>query len=128
MERFSKNRQALLECIQNTNSHPNAGWIYEQLKPNHPSLSLGTIYRNLNQLKEAGLIRSVGIIAGEERFDARIMPHTHAICRVCGSIFDLEESDAFLQAIAEANHASGFRLDELQFTGLCPACTASENE
>lgn len=68
--RYSKKREAILAAIQGTSCHPSAEWIYQQLKPSHPDLSLGTVYRNLIFFQERGDIRSVGVIQGQERFDA----------------------------------------------------------
>ena len=47
MRRHSKKRDAILSCIRRSHLHPSAEWIYTQLKPEHPDLSLGTVYRNL---------------------------------------------------------------------------------
>ena len=40
--RYSKKREAILSAIQETDCHPSAEWVYSQLKPHHPDLSLGT--------------------------------------------------------------------------------------
>ena len=45
--RYSKKREAILQAIKNTDCHPTAEWVYQTLKPEHPDLSLGTVYRNL---------------------------------------------------------------------------------
>ena len=45
--RYSKKREAILDAIQSTTCHPSADWVYQTLKPSHPDLSLGTVYRNL---------------------------------------------------------------------------------
>ena len=66
----SKKRGAILECIRSTKTHPSAEWIYTQLKPRIPDLSLGTVYRNLNLFKQEGQLISVGVVNGLERFDA----------------------------------------------------------
>lgn len=47
MIRYSKKREAILTAIRSTTCHPSAEWIYHTLKPTHPDLSLGTVYRNL---------------------------------------------------------------------------------
>ena len=47
MIRYSKKREAILTAIRSTTCHPSAEWIYQTLKPTHPDLSLGTVYRNL---------------------------------------------------------------------------------
>ena len=54
--RKSKQRQKILEILKSTEMHPTATWIYDQLKKEYPSLSLGNVYRNLNILVEQGSI------------------------------------------------------------------------
>ena len=122
MERYSKNRQAILDCLRATDSHPTAEWLYARLKPLYPSLSLGTVYRNLWQLKDAGIIRSMGVIAGQEHFDGEITPHAHAVCSCCGQIRDLPLTQPLLTLMHKTGEGIDYRLDSMQFTGLCSLC------
>ena len=62
--RYSKKREAILAAIRSSDTHPSAEWIYQTLKPEHPDLSLGTVYRNLLFFQRQGTIQSVGIIHG----------------------------------------------------------------
>ena len=55
--RYSKKREAILNAIRSTDTHPSADWVYEKLRGSFPDISLGTIYRNLAAFKNAGLIR-----------------------------------------------------------------------
>ena len=87
--RYSKKRADMLTLIQSTNCHPSAEWVYQQLKPTHPDLSLGTVYRNLALFQEQKLIKSVGVVNGQERFDGTVAPHSHFVCTSCGSVLDL---------------------------------------
>lgn len=127
LERFSKNRQAILECLRDTATHPTAEWIYEKLRPNFPNLSLGTVYRNLCQLKDAGLILSMGVVAGQEHFDGNMDPHAHVMCSRCGRIVDVPITPAMTTAIGTAMRASGFRFTEPKFVGICPECSKKSN-
>jgi Fur family peroxide stress response transcriptional regulator len=61
--RGSKQREAILRILQSTDIHPTADWIYMEVKKVIPNISLGTVYRNLNLLRDEGLIREV-IIQG----------------------------------------------------------------
>ena len=45
-KRYSAKREALLQLMQETDVHPTAEWVYQQLKPQFPDVSLGTVYRN----------------------------------------------------------------------------------
>ena len=64
MRRHSKKRDAILSCIRRSHLHPSAEWIYTQLKPEHPDLSLGTVYRNLALFRESGEIVCVATVHG----------------------------------------------------------------
>ena len=83
--RYSKKREAILTAIRGTRCHPSAEWVYQSLKPEHPDLSLGTVYRNLIFFQQRGEIQSVGVVKGQERFDGETRPHSHFICNSCGA-------------------------------------------
>jgi Fur family peroxide stress response transcriptional regulator len=87
--KHSKKRDQILTMIRSTTSHPSAHWVYEQLKPLIPGLSLGTVYRNISLFLEEGEVISVGVVRGEERFDGRVRPHPHFVCSRCGKIIDI---------------------------------------
>ena len=124
MQRFSKKRTAIYDCLCGTKTHPTADWIYQQLLPEFPDLSLATVYRNLAQLKEAGRIRSVGTVAGQERFDADLHPHGHLVCLRCGAVEDLPDPGVSAELRRRAEDASAWSVTGTspRLTGLCPAC------
>jgi len=124
MQRQSKKRQAILDCLKASHEHPTAEWIYESLKPDFPDLSLATVYRNLGQLEEHGFIRTVCTVMGKERFDGDIHDHTHAVCIKCGSVTDVAD----ISLPVEENTADGFQVlyRNLQLSGICKACRESE--
>ena len=90
----SRKREAILECIRSTDIHPSAEWIYEQLRPRIPDLSLGTVYRNLRLFLAEGEIMSVGVVDGLERYDGNTSPHVHFICERCGAVIDVAKAPA----------------------------------
>ena len=122
--RRSEKRDAILRLIQQTDCHPSADWVYQQMKDTYPGLSLGTVYRNLKQLSELNIIRRVGVIQGQERFDRETRPHAHFICNRCGLVLDLpdqEPGQGFVQACSEQY---GFVVEghEFNLCGLCADC------
>ena len=54
---YSRQREMILEAVARTKEHPTAETVYQSLKVQHPRLSLATVYRNLNQLCEAGTLK-----------------------------------------------------------------------
>ncbi len=124
VRKHSRKRDAILDCLRSTTCHPTAEWVYNQLKPRIPDLSLGTVYRNLAAFKRDGVIDSVGTIGGLERFDARTDAHCHFICSRCGSVVDIdgvELPEAIMDQARQALCAQvgGYRLS---FYGCCQAC------
>jgi len=123
--RYSKKREAILGAIRSTKSHPTAEQVYQTLKPDYPDLSLGTVYRNLNILRELGQIRSVGVVDGQERFDAIVAPHPHFVCDNCGAVMDLPQlrEDAGLDERVDREYGVKVDHHDLVFHGTCSLCT-----
>lgn len=88
MKNYSKQREAILEVLRCTDTHPTANWIYEKVRETIPNISLGTVYRNLAQLAESGEILSLRVADGFEHFDFVTVPHAHLHCKKCGAIID----------------------------------------
>jgi len=124
LKKFSRKREAVLEKIRETTSHPTAEWIYEEVKKEIPDLSLGTVYRNLAVFKDEGLIISVGVVEGQERFDANTKEHTHFVCLGCGDVLDIDAdiAPAFNQAVEELNGLD-IMYRQLTFYGKCEKCS-----
>ena len=126
--RYSKKREAILNAIRSSDAHPSAEWIYQALKGTHPDLSLGTVYRNLLFFQQQGSIQSVGVVHGQERFDAVTTPHSHFVCTSCGAVIDLHKipMDASLNRTVRAQYGFEVQRHELTFYGKCKACMQSE--
>ena len=121
VHKHSKKRDAILECVRSTNSHPSAEWVYAQLKPQIPDLSLGTVYRNLAMFKDEGLIGTMGVIAGNERFEWNTEPHTHFICNHCSAVIDVDDLDPPLH-LGRSVGCGSVEQCILTFTGTCHEC------
>ncbi|HEX2985440.1 MAG TPA: transcriptional repressor [Caproiciproducens sp.] len=123
-QNFSKKREAILAAIRSTTSHPTAEWVYQTLKPSYPDLSLGTVYRNIAQFKKDGIIISVGVVNGQERYDGNVKPHTHFVCHNCNAVIDIPGEYVGETAAAEISEKYHIRVDsgEVLFHGLCREC------
>ena len=83
--RYSKQRELVMQTVERLCDHPTAEEIYDKAAQECPNLSLGTVYRNLNSLVEAGRVRRVSIPGKADRFDHTLPWHSHLYCTVCGS-------------------------------------------
>ena len=126
--RYSKKREAILSAIRSTDVHPSAEWVYQRLKPEHPDLSLGTVYRNLTLFQQQGVIQSVGVVNGQERFDGVTVPHSHFVCRCCGAVMDLHQTglDPALDRRVGEEYGLEVERHELVFYGRCQGCREKE--
>ncbi len=116
--RRSKNRDAILEILRSTKSHPSAEWVYAHLKEQLPEAGLATVYRNLKLLEKQGLIKRLSFVDGCDRYDADMGAHAHCRCTACGRVLDMPAPDF------EAEMPDGFceRGREVIFYGLCRDC------
>ena len=124
---FSRQREIIYEQVRNFPVRPTAEEVYRALKNDNPNLSLGTVYRNLNQLSEAGMLLKIPIADGSDRFDGRTDRHYHMICEKCGRGFDVELD--CLDAIPQTGlQATGHHITRvtLNLKGVCAECSASE--
>ena len=119
-----KKRNAILACLRASHDHPSAEMVYQALRQDHPDISLATVYRNLAHFRQQGLIRSLGVVEGAERFDADTHPHVHFICHACGSVLDLPELELPTALSRQAQRVCGCQVEgcQLTFTGLCKSC------
>ncbi len=128
-------RMAVYSILKDTKAHPSVEKIYQQLKPNYPAMSLATVYKTVDVLKKVGLIQELNVGDGGLRYDADIKPHSHAYCKICGRLEDLEHvsfldelnNDYLLNKIKEE---TGFEVfsSQLYFYGICPQCRESSSK
>lgn len=120
--KHSKQRDAVLQTLRGTKSHPTAEWIYNELKNEFPNISLATVYRNLKLLLSLNEIICFDV-NGTEHYDADCKLHYHFICRNCGTIIDIpgfpiNYSEEFINP--DEMTVDGY---SLEFYGKCKNCT-----
>ncbi|WP_456410575.1 manganese-dependent transcriptional regulator PerR [Oceanithermus sp.] len=123
MKRLTRQRKAVLDVVQKARNHPDAAWIYQEVRKVVPSISLGTVYRTLEALVAEGQIIPLARAGEATRYDANPVPHHHLICERCGEIVDLEvELPDVLEAARAAYPNLTIRSAKIEFHGLCENC------
>ena len=119
--RYSRQRELILNTLKRVYSHPTAEEIYSMIRKIDPEISLGTVYRNLNQLADAGIILRISSACGGDRYDYPRVPHFHFRCTECGCVHDIpDEYTEQMQVLSEKLGA-----DSLIAEGVCPSCRGS---
>jgi Fe2+ or Zn2+ uptake regulation protein len=121
--RRSRQREVVLAAVRSTMDHPTADWVFRQARRRLPRISLGTVYRNLKELAEEGLIREIHHSGQASRFDANLGRHYHIRCVACGRVSDLPLSVS-RRLEEEAGRATSYRIlgHEVEVQGVCPLC------
>ena len=113
--RYSKQRELVMQTVQQLCDHPTAEEIYDKAAQECPNLSLGTVYRNLNSLVEAGRVRRVSIPGKADRFDHTLPWHSHLYCTVCGGVTDAEvDGKQVMELVKNAKSAAAGRMQRRQ--------------
>lgn len=122
MQRYSAKREAIINCLNMTDSHPTAEWIYNKVQKKYPSMSFATVYRNLKQMKQEGIINSVGFVDNHERFDSHLEKHSHFVCEKCHKVIDIDDDS--LCSISTVKSLSKYQVNNVSicFYGLCEKC------
>ncbi len=127
MKRNTIQRSLTLDAVQKLKCHPTAEEVYDFVASEHPTISRGTVYRNLNQLAANGEIRKMEIPSGADHFDHLCHDHYHVRCLKCSRVFDVD-MDYIPDLEKSIKNTHGFELSgyDLTFKGICPDCSMSD--
>lgn len=122
--RITPQRVEICRLLAESQEHPTAQQIYEELVKRYPSISLATVYNTLDVLVQHGVINLLGE-AGDNavHYDADTSPHINLACLKCHKVIDFP-SEHIHQVDHEVQTASGYRLlgARVMYYGLCPDC------
>lgn len=118
----------VLDAVRRLHCHASADDIYEEIAKDFPTISRGTVYRNLNRLSELGEIKKRELPGGADGFDHRCDAHYHARCEHCGHIFDVDIPyfPGIIDHITD-KHGFIFTGADITFKCICPDCQNQKN-
>ena len=121
--RYTIQRSLVLEAVKGSGRHVTADEVYERISKEHPDISRGTVYRNLNLLSDIGEIRKVEMPGGAALFDRVCHDHYHAKCIKCGRVFDVAmEYIPDLESNIKDTQGFVFTGHDIIFKCLCREC------
>ncbi len=123
MKRITVQRNLVLEAVKIMKNHPTADEVFLELSKAYPSISRGTVYRNLNALADDGEISKIAFTNGADCFDHIVENHYHAKCKHCSKVVDVD-FDVAEGLIGEVGENSSFILTgySIVFHGYCKKC------
>ena len=97
--------------------HASIEEVYEEIKEIFPSISLATIYKNINALKDEDIITEV-CLHQKPKFEIKKAPHGHFICKKCGKVEDIVLDE--IEEILDKKYPNSQK--ELYIYGICKEC------
>lgn len=124
--RLTAARWAIIRYLDGNRDHPTAQEIHEALLPEHPGLSLTTVYSTLSLLESVGAVAGMRSGPSGRRFDANPEPHVNLVCRFCGCVTDVEV-DGLSPLVQQAARDAGFGIVDVtvEARGCCSDCRAA---
>jgi Fur family peroxide stress response transcriptional regulator len=124
--KLTPQRLAIVRILAASVGHPTADAVYSQLKKDFPTMSLATVYRNIQLIKSLGEVLELGFADGSNRYDGnKPYPHPHLVCTLCAKITD-PDLESLEKMKAELASETGYEVltHRLDFFGICPDCQA----
>ncbi len=120
---YSKQREIILDVLTKNAIHPTAEELLEILKRDNLNVGMTTLYRNLNQLAQTGMIKKIDGLESPAHFDHNTFEHYHFICKKCNRVFDIPQEVA-PDIIKNTRKATGFDIisHDIVFHGICSDC------
>ena len=114
-------RVAIVEELY-INGHMNIDDLYKNLLEKFPSISLATIYKNINAMIEKVFLSEVKIPNAKSVFELVKSEHAHLVCSSCGDIEDITLNTT--SVLSEAATLSQFTIESTNvvLSGICPTC------
>ncbi len=117
---MTQQRRIIFDVIQNSMRHMTAEQIYVEAKQILPTIAMGTVYRNLGLMSDAGEILRIEMPGQPDHFDKTVRPHHHCLCTYCGEVYDIPVPDLTEQL--EASIGSPVESYDLTVRIMCDAC------
>ncbi len=128
--RLTPQRFLIMSVIREAQEHLSVEQIATKVQERNPYVSLSTIYRTLELLRELGLIRENHLPGEPPHYEiADGEAHHHLVCRQCRTIIHLDKQllGALHEKLQKEHLFHGLTLD-LVATGYCDKCWQKMHE
>lgn len=121
--RNSRQRQIIETIIKQRIDHPTAADVCIDARQFDETISLATVYRNLNLMARQGKIKKIHMLDGVDRYDPILDNHSHFYCKKCKKISNIKLRKSKLNLL-RLETSNNIKIDNIQtiVTGLCQNC------
>jgi Fur family peroxide stress response transcriptional regulator len=118
-------RIAICRIALNSRAHPSAQQVYDEVKKIYPTVSLATVYKTLEVLRDLDLLQEINFPKGQARFDSYMNPHINLVCLKCGNITDLDDM-TIKEITRKVTASTKFKLtgQRVDVYGICQKCSS----
>src|SRR5712672_1607698 len=125
--RLTRQRQILLDLIDQSGQHLDAERLYQLARLKDPKLNRVTVYRTLKLLKAGGLVDELDLMhhdGDQHYYETRLkQEHAHVICLRCGKIEEFfGEPLQRLRKQIESHFGFQILLARTEVGGYCSHC------
>lgn len=129
--RLTRQRQILLDLMDESGLHLDAEQLYQLAKKKDPKINRVTVYRTINMLKEVGLVDELDLMhwsGGQHYYESRLkQEHAHVICLRCGKVEEFfGEPLRKIRRQVESQFGFQVLLCRTEVGGYCPRCRRSK--
>ena len=103
--------------------HPTMDEMYNGIREENPTISLATVYKNVNLLKEEGIVIEINMPNGKMRYDYLARPHIHLVCKSCGCVEDLDYDENLLNFQNILENSRDVMIDRLDVIASVERCS-----
>jgi Fur family transcriptional regulator, ferric uptake regulator len=121
--RVTTARRLLLDAIFQADGHKTAEELAAVVQARAPDVHLSTIYRNLDDLQELGIVVHAHLGHGPSTYHLAATAHGHLVCEECGAVIEAPD-DLFNSLSRSTKSRFGFTIDPHHFAmlGRCALC------
>ena len=118
-------RRALVEALFSSRGHATAEELVERLRAIDPDAQLSTVYRNLEELEELGVVTHTHLGHGAATYQLVSNSHAHFLCVACGEAIDAP-ANVFDVLATSVREQTGFEVEQSHFVveGTCKKCSS----
>jgi Fe2+ or Zn2+ uptake regulation protein len=121
---LTRQRKLVLQVLNDTADHLDAGMVFQKARKMDDRISLATVYRSLDYLKKQGLIEENSFGEDHAHFEAAPeTQHYHFTCLSCGKVIEMDAAE-MLKMVRRLGCEQNLEVAEMHLyvRGYCSSC------